>query len=71
MSDRAPPRPPAASPATSAGRRSLAPWPRRSTAAPLTRHMELLSWLKTEHGLGHGHASALVAHTLSEDAGRA
>ena len=26
------------------------------------KHMEQVNWLKTEHGMGHGHAKAVVAY---------
>lgn len=29
------------------------------------KHMEIVNWLKAEHGMGHGHANAVVAHCLT------
>ena len=49
--------------------RTIAEWKDLIRSSPLTKHMELVNWLKTEHNLGHGHANALVAHTLAEGSG--
>ena len=46
--------------------RPVAEWQELIRASPLTRHMQLVTWLKTEHGLGHGHANALAAATLAD-----
>ena len=50
--------------------RPVSEWQELIRSSPLTKHMELVSWLKDEHGLGHGHANALVAHTLAETAAK-
>ena len=47
--------------------RPIAEWKALLLARPAAKHMEYVAWLKDEHGMGHGHANALVAHTLAED----
>ena len=46
----------------------IAHWKALVRAACPAKHMELVALLKTQHGMGHGHANAIVAHTLAEDA---
>ncbi|MBA4021405.1 MAG: DUF4287 domain-containing protein [Gordonia sp.] len=47
--------------------RPVAEWLTLIRSSPLTKHGELVTWLKTDHGLGHGHANALVAYVRKED----
>jgi hypothetical protein len=30
------------------------------------KHMDIVNWLKAEHGMGHGHANAIVAYCLAK-----
>jgi Domain of unknown function (DUF4287)/Bacteriocin-protection, YdeI or OmpD-Associated/Domain of unknown function (DUF1905) len=46
--------------------RAIDEWKAMIRSSGITKHSELVTWLKTEHAMGHGHATALVAHTLAE-----
>jgi hypothetical protein len=47
--------------------RPIEEWQEMIRSSGKTKHMDLVNWLKTEYGMGHGHANALVAYTLAED----
>lgn len=40
----------------------IAYWLRLAEGLKNMKQMEMLAWFKTEHGLGHGHANAIVAY---------
>lgn len=46
--------------------RPIAEWQALVRDCLPAKHMALVTMLKSEHGMGHGHANAIVAHTLAE-----
>jgi len=47
--------------------RPIAEWQALVRQLCPAKHMELVAMLKDEHGMGHGHANAVVAYVLAED----
>ena len=45
--------------------RPIDEWIEIIRASDLTKHKQLVDWLKAEYGIGHGHATALVGWTLA------
>lgn len=41
-------------------------WTGLIDSSELSRHKELVDWLKTDYGIGHGHATALVGYALAQ-----
>jgi Domain of unknown function (DUF4287) len=39
---------------------SIQSWYARIRESGKTKHAEIVAWLKTEHGFGHGHATRLA-----------
>ena len=49
--------------------RSIDDWMKVLDGMCGVKHMEMVAALKYEHGLGHGHANALVAHRRAQVTG--
>lgn len=45
--------------------RSIAEWQKIINDCGLEKHMQIVNYLKSEYGMGHGHANALVGWTLA------
>jgi hypothetical protein len=45
--------------------RSIAEWQKIIADSALDKHMAIVGYLKSEYGMGHGHANALVGWTLA------
>ena len=47
--------------------RPIAEWQGLVRARLPGKHSDLVAMLKNDHGMGHGHANAIVAHVLAKD----
>jgi len=45
--------------------RSIGEWQQIIAGCGLDKHMAIVEYLKSEYGMGHGHANALVGWTLA------
>ena len=46
--------------------RPISYWLELIDSCDLAKHKALVDWLNAEHGLGHGHATALVGYALAQ-----
>ena len=50
--------------------RPIAEWQQIIAGCGLDKHMAIVGYLKSEYGMGHGHANALVGWTLAGNVAR-